>query len=300
MKIKHILCCLVVLASLQSKACDACGCAVGANGSGLLTQLNKNFISLQYGHASFTPNTALATSNKDQFNIAEISFRYHITPKLKVQVFQPFHYNNREMKNSEILSFNGVGDARIMASYSWLNFIPEGANYNVYAEASAGIKTPWGKYNPSLHDDGMPLNFNPGNESWGMLLQHRLLLKHQLVSLSLTNFYQINGEANNGYRYGNQLFNQLLAFRVFELGAELNVSPYLGFHYEQIAKDLYPNGREDVETGGLGWFVPVGANFNKGSWTLGANALIPTISNYSNQIVKSGARFSVQLIYYLP
>lgn len=300
MKIKHFLCCLVVMASLRTQACDACGCAVGANGSGLLTQLNKNFISLQYGYATFTPNTAFATSNKDQFNTAEISFRYHLTPKLKLQVFQPFHHNDRALKTNEKLYFNGVGDTRLMASYSWLNLFKEESIFNVYAEASLGLKTPWGKYNAALHDDEMPLNFNPGNGSWGMLLQHRLLLKSKIISFSLTNFYQLNGETRNGYRYGNQVFNQVLAFRVIEFSNRLNVSPYLGIHHEQIAKDVYPNGREDLETGGFGLFIPVGVNVNKGSWTLGANALIPTVSNYSNQIVNTGARFSAQLIYFLP
>ncbi|MEM1320086.1 MAG: hypothetical protein AAGG75_07490 [Bacteroidota bacterium] len=280
-----------------SQACDACGCSIGGGGIGLMPAYKSNFIGLGWQMARFSGATDFASRLHDDFQVLELSARYHLNARLKLLFFQPYRINTRHFIEGSTRSIQGLSDPRIMASYTLFRDVALGEQSSLFFELGAGLKLPVGKYDPNIHANDLPENFNIGNGSLGYLLQSNLVITIQKAGIVLATNYQHNSKSRSDYQFGHQLNNQLILFWEQSLGENLQLIPNAGLQAEWIGTDHYANGMEVHGTGGKGLFANAGINLKNDTWLFGISYSQPLHSNYSNGEVSAEGRLSCQLSY---
>lgn len=277
-------------------ACDACGCSIGGNGIGLLSNYRNNYIGLGWQLGRFNSVPGHGLGSEDQFHTLELSLRYHFTDRFKVLAFQPYRINRRLNSDQSEQQLSGISDTRILGAYTLLRDAALGT-VKVFWEAGAGVKLPVGTYNAHIHDTNLPENFNIGNGSWGYLLQSNLVLIQRQLGLVLNGTYQHNGPARSDYQFGHQLTGQALVFAEANIGNRLQLVPNAGLSLEQITTDRYANGKSVSGTGGRGTYFSGGINLKAGNWIFGAAASLPVEQSYSHGEVEAQPRLSTQILF---
>ncbi|MCB0690191.1 MAG: hypothetical protein KDC16_01010 [Saprospiraceae bacterium] len=281
----------------QAKSCDACGCASGNVGFGLISDYRYNFIQLGFFNMGFRSNHENNFTTVDQFRQWRVAMRYGIgkDARFNLNAFIPYITNVRET-SIEKQRLSGFGDIRLEISYALFNNVSLGDNSFLYSEIGVGVKLPTGAYNAELHQDNLPDNFNIGNGSLSYKISSSTVLNFGSNGLSFSGNYLINGNTKDGYHFGNQLDAQLSYFRGFQVG-ESNLTPSIGMAYENIADDNYTTGNRVPETGGKGIFGTVSMNLKYKNILSGISYSMPISENYSGGIVKARGRLSCQISY---
>lgn len=281
----------------QLTACDACGCSIGGNGIGLLTNYRSNFIGLGWQLARFQSAPGYGAGSTDYFRTFELSVRYHFSGRFKVLLYQPYRMNLRINSSGPEQRLSGLSDTRVLGAYTLVKDLGLGSQTSLFAELGAGFKIPTGAYDAQLHDRELPENFNPGNGSWGFLIQPNVVLSHRKIGLVAGGVYQHHAANASGYRFGDQLTTQLLFFGETAIGQQLKIVPNGGLSWEKIATDRYANENTVGGTGGNGTYASAGFNLKAGSWIFGAAGSLPLGQSYSHREVEAGGRFSCQLSF---
>ena len=194
-------------------ACDACACGISSS-IGLFTNFKTNFIRLNYSISTFGSNPFHENQFKDYFNQLEISSRYAISKKVRLNVSIPYIYNSRIFKNSKS-DLKGIGDTKLWTNYVfWQNEIN---NQNIYFEAGAGCNLPTGHYDAKLHELNLPENFNIGKGMFAALLQSNLVYSFKKIGIVQSNNFQYNIIQKNKYRFGNIASVQLSFFNEWKI-----------------------------------------------------------------------------------
>lgn len=278
-------------------ACDACGCSIGGNGIGLLSNYRTNYIGIGWQLTQFQSTPGFGLGSEDQFHTLELSLRYHLSARFKVLVHQPYRINRRLNSDQTTQQLNGISDTRIVGAYTLLRDVKLGTRTNLFWEVGAGLKLPLGTYNPHNHDVNLPENFNIGNGSWGYLFQSSFVLTHGKAGLALNTAYQHNSPSRSDYQFGHQWTGQALAFAEVNLGPRLQLVPNAGLSLENITTDKHANGKDVSGTGGQGTFLSGGLNVKAGNWIIGAAASVPVAHNYSHGEVEANTRISTQILF---
>lgn len=287
---------LLVFSLQTSKACDACGCSISGGGIGLLSAYRYNYIGLQWYRSAFATIPGHGQGADDSFNTFELSFRYHLSDRLKVLINQPFEVNTREVEGQS-RSLQGLSDTRIVVNYTLFKDVPIGKKAKLYAEIGTGLKLPFGKFDPDIHDTDLPENFNIGNGSLGYLFQSDLILSINKSGIVWSTNIQINDQTERGYSFGNQLSSQGLVFHEIQIKEKWSIIPNTGLYAEWLSSDQYANKNTVEGTGGNGVFFTTGLNVKRNKWVLGMTVSLPVSQNYSNKEVEAGNRFSCQTTY---
>ena len=190
----------------QAKSCDACGCASGNVGFGLISDYRYNFIQLGFFNMGFRSNHENNFTTVDQFRQWRVAMRYGIgkDARFNLNAFIPYITNVRET-SIEKQRLSGFGDIRLEISYALFNNVSLGDNSFLYSEIGVGVKLPTGAYNAELHQDNLPDNFNIGNGSLSYKISSSTVLNFGSNGLSFSGNYLINGNTKDGYHFGNQL-----------------------------------------------------------------------------------------------
>ena len=280
----------------SSRACDACGCSISGGGLGMLTAYRNNFVGLGWQALSFHGISLYGNSYKDYFQSFNLTARYHFTNRFKALLIQPYNLNIR-YSDEETLSLHGLADTRILGSYTFLRNAKLGKQGELFFELGAGAKLPTGKYDPYIHQTNLPENFNPGNGSWGLVLQPNAVITHKKAGMIISGNYLFNGRSSTGYHFGNQATTQLLFFREITISEFTKLIPNAGWVSESVMEDKYANDKPVKGTGGQGSFVSTALNLKTSDWMFGLSYSHPITGNYSSGEVKAQGRLSAQLFY---
>ena len=285
--------------SIGVLACDVCGAGATTATGGLMPFYHKNYLRAGWFHTPFETVNEYGNNTKDYFHTTEISLRYHFSERWKINVHQPLSFNFRQSELEREQKLSGLGDTRINAFYTLLNRKEISEKSTLSGEVGVGAILPIGKFDPDIHRENLPENFNPGNGTWGSFLQTNWVWQFEKTGLSSAASIRLNAKSSDGYQYGNQTSTNLLFFTRQKVGGSLLLMPFAGIYYENISTDKYFNSQLKVEgTGGEGAFIQAGLNIVKNEWILGANFSQPISHNYSQNEVIPKTRFSIDLTYF--
>jgi len=287
----------LLLFSEATMACDACGCSVNGVGVGLMAVYRQNYVGMQYQYAPFHSQLEHAHGAVDYFHSFELVARLRVLRRINLQLNQPYRLNIRRHPDGDDKR-SGLGDTRLVAHYVLLDQHQFKGGLRLYTEAGIGVKAPTGHFDPDIHDaHNLPENFNPGNGSWGGILQANIVLGYQTGGLTLSGNYQYNGPSTSGYRFGHQWSGQALLYNQFWPNGAISLTPYIGLTAEGIGRDEQANGKYAASTGGKGWFAAAGLNLKFNQWLLGAALSHPLSQHYSNAEVEAKARMTMNLSF---
>ncbi len=281
----------------QSKGCDVCGGFVNSGGIGLVANYQNNLIGLRWFSTAFHANAPSEARTKDDFKAAEFVVQYRLNSRFRLTAFQTYKWNRRQTAEGNTMSLHGLADTRLWAHYALMNRqLSEQANW--YWDVGAGLKFPFGKYDPDIHEQELPENFNVSNGSWGYLMQSNMVVISGKWGLNASGSLQLNGESSSGYHFGRQLAANLLAFRRIAVGENLLLTPYVGSYFERLGTDEYANGKEVPGTGGNGHYLQGGIQLSWADWQLGFSTSQPLSQRYAEQETIAKGRYSINLSYY--
>lgn len=282
--------------SSNLSACDACGCSLNGSALGVLQGYRNNFFGIGFYRTPF--RTLSHHPGKDYFYTTEIFGRYHLSPRWKIALAQPFQSNMRVPVEGEKSTVKGLGDTRLMAAYAILNDKYFGKSGKIYWETALGTKLPTGKYDKELSSGELPENFNIGSGSLGLITQTALQLDFGKFGLSTHASWLWNSKSPTGYRFGSQSTAASRVFMRWFLGDKIVILPNAGLSGEWIQRDQFANGRSNTSTGGQGLLFTSGINAKVFDFFVGASLQMPLAGEYSNGEVSAMNRVNLDISYF--
>lgn len=295
---------LSALLTPTAKACDVCGCSLGANYFGILPQFNKNFIGLRFSQSKFYAHMHHEGSSlpdeysNDTYTRAELWGRFYLSPKVQLITFVPYHFNSMA-GNEQNVEISGLGDIAVSGQWLLVNTGEDmTAKFKHTLRAGLGIKLPTGKYDE--RDAGVLLNpsFQRGTGSLDFILNGIYTARYGKMGINTEVGYKINTRNQDEYKFGNQ-FNSgasLFYWHNFR-NVKLSLLPNAGFYVEQAAK--HQDGDvQKANTGGSATFFTYGLETYLGSWSAGFNIKHPVHQSLNTEEgveLESYDRFIVHL-----
>lgn len=286
----------LLFVALPTQACDVCGCSVSGYGAGLLSAYRYNTIGWRWYESPFKQNLDQGIATEDNFQLLDVSLRYHLGTRWILGVNQAYQWNHRQGPDRS-LTLDGIGDTRLMASYVLLDNILVGTKGQLYWELGSGVKLPTGSFNDDLYQDDLPENFNIGNGSWAYLLQTSLVYNYSKMGWVLNGSYQANGRTKDDYHFGNQFSLSTLIFARQSIGEKAELIPFLGLFHEQISSDKFYQDNGAHGTGGEGTFWTMGLNAKYLDYLLGVSYFQAFQQSYAEGEMEAKPRFSLELTY---
>ncbi len=285
---------LLLLMGYLLPACDVCGVGAG-NSFGLLSAFKNNFIGIAWQTSRFDAVPGRGSSS-DEFQVLELSCRYHFAPRLYAQLHQPYRWHIRQGGEGE-QQLSGLSDTRLLVGYTLLEKEPLWQDLSMFLQIGGGVKFPFGKYDENLHDHNLPENFNIGNGAWGFVFEPTAIWSYKNAGLLLKTYYQHNAHSLGGHRFGDQWASQMTVFYEIELSEQWWLTPNAGVVQESIFKDRYANGRVVEETGSNGWFANAGVRLRFDDWVGTVGYQIPLSGRFADDAVEARGRISAQLSF---
>jgi len=278
-------------------ACDVCGAGAASQNMGLMPFYHKNYVRLSWSHTPFTTLNPYGADTRDNFYTSEIAIRYHFTDRWKVNLAQAFSSNLR-YDGDVVQRLTGLGDLRANLFYTLFNKKRISEKNALSGEIGFGVKAPTGKYDPNIHDQNLPENFNPGTGNWSSSAQTNWVLQSEKYGIATSVSAQFNASSTDGYQYGSQVAGNFIAFAKFDMKKKWYFTPHAGVYHEYINQDRYSNELLVDGTGGKGSFLQAGFNVGKDKWMVSSTYFIPIVQSYSEEEVISKSRFSIDLNYF--
>jgi hypothetical protein len=289
--------------TVQSYACDVCGCSLGGSYYGILPQFGKNFVGLRWSQAKFYAHMNHGTvlgeeHSNDTYAKVELWGKYYINDKIQLFAFVPYSYNNMDGTEQKIKT-HGIGDVSILANYLIANTGKDKTKKLKHIlMAGAGVKLPTGKYD--LEDNGLIVNrnFQLGTGSLDFVLSGVYTIRYQKVGLNSEVGYKINTRNSNEYLFGNQ-FHASTRFFYWQNIESLSLLPNVGVYYEQAMH--HQNGEIiQANTGGNALLLSAGMEMYYSSFSVGFTFQNPIRQNYNSEDIAeitSKDRMTISLTY---
>lgn len=279
-----------------ANGCDACGCSIMGQPSGLLSQYRKSYLSMGYSRSGFTSAPGIGEGSSDAFHTLDLTFQYYFSSRFHAGLYQPYRINTRNGGQGQ-QEVHGFSDTRLQGSYTFFQATKPKSKFVVYLDAGIGLSLPTGKYDPHLHDQNLPENFNPGNGSLGYSLSQTSSLSYGSIGLVIKNNWTQFTGTPAGYQYGDQWVANLLTFIELPIDTQFSVLPMAGFQFENVASDHYANGNNVHGTGGQGTYFSAGGQLKFKTWLCTFQYVLPMSGTYSDGEVQPDQRLSLQLTH---
>jgi hypothetical protein len=287
---------IAIMTISTGSACDACGCSIMGQPNGLLSKYRKSFISLGYSHSIFKGTPGAGENFQDDFHTLDLSFDYYFSDRWRAGLFLPYKINTRTY-NLTSNSIQGLSDTRADVNYMFYKLDPSASDWEVYLEAGAGLVLPTGKYDPDIHDNNMPENFNPGNGSFGYSLQQTSGISYRSIGTVIRNAWSDFADTPAGYQYGSQWVTSMIFLANIPLDSMVSVVPLGGLQMDKIWSDHYATGAEVHGTGGLGLYLSAGLQVKVSHWLCTFQYGLPLHEEYSNGEVQAVNRYTLQMTH---
>lgn len=295
---KTIIGALFLLLTVPVLACDICGSGAGGGYMGLLPGFRKRFVSLRYSHNGLTShlgpggNTTYLTT-QEHFRMLELWGAVNIGNRFRLAGFIPVNFMERANGNGRF-SQQGWGDVSVLAYYQLIR--NEAGSGNTGLQQSlwlgSGVKLPTGKYNPGEKNiqEGAQNTFQLGTGSVDFSLNAMYDVSWNNWGMNANLGYKINTANGTGYRYGNKLSANLLAYRRIVVGDKYALSPNAGMLLEWAVKDHKAADIQVWETGGYSIMGTLGAEVQLGKVGLGMNYQTPFSQHLGEGKLKANDR----------
>lgn len=249
--------------SLNTLACDICGCYMG-----ITPYYNQNQVSVLYRYRSFNgysgqphqafpagsdffipkdQNNAPLTSHKGDpadyeiYRSLELRGKYFLNDKIELNAILPY-VSNSENYNGNLHSISGLGDVNLYAGYHVWNRLNGSTKQQLVA--GLGVKLPTGKISHQTAE-GMRYGtlMQTGTGSTDAFIYLNYMIGIGKFGASLNASYKVNGQnkfeesvANSSTQFLNLFYRQ----RITE---QLEIMPAAQFFYEYSAGEKYKNKR---------------------------------------------------------
>lgn len=252
-----------IMALLQARACDVCGCSASSQFLGVLPGAEYNFAGLQYLHSDYSgfhpslyENRPLEHSH-DYYNTLQLWGRYNIAKHYQLFVFVPYQ-DNLHRQDSANSTNKGIGDISVIASRQVLD--KEHKGWTQLLTAGAGLKLPTGRHDSVsvLDRQGLP-NMQPGTGAADILINANYTLRRRQAGLNAEAAYTFTTPSRDSYKYGNRFTGTVLGFYSLTAG-KVSLMPVTGVRYEYTLHD-YDNYRRrwlNEQSGGYMCFAVCG------------------------------------------
>lgn len=293
--------------TLNTSACDICGCKLGGLSYGIMPQYDSHYIGLRYSYAGFNARIEYDnqydedTYSNDAYHRVDLMARYVVLPRLHVNVIVPYSYNVMR-GNTQNLDVSGMADPMLLTYY---NILSKGAEMSSRWKHSVlvggGIKLPLGDYQQLDGEHIINRNFQLGSGSLDYLFTAAYTLRFKAWGLNNEGSYKMNTENDEGYLFGDQFNMSSYVFYQQET-AMATVMPYAGAYYEW--SDMHrDNDIFQTSTGGDAWFITLGVQVLRGNWSTNIQYQLPLVQSYNVETsyeINAEQRVSVGLFFNMP
>ncbi len=259
---------IFLLAASSDYACSICGCGGGNLYMGLFPSFKKSFIGSRWNYAEY--HTSLLndpTQYSDNFyNTFEIWGGFNIGKRWQVLAFLPYHHNIQNDDDGRMTK-SGLGDITLLANYKLFDTrFQKNASTKSSQQVwiGGGIKMPTGAFSVNANDSTTTMadiNAQIGTGSVDLFLNARHSIQFNRFGISSSVSYKIGLPNSQGYKYGNKLIiNSIAFYRIIR--ETITLSPNAGLTIENIESNRL-NGHKIYLSDGL----------NSGSYTTGGQVL---------------------------
>jgi len=292
----------LLLAGLKLMACNTCGCAASNQFLGLLPEMNRSFIGVQYNYRwyeSFHDATEPTKSGgREYYQSMQIWGRYNLGERVQLFGFLPFQYNIKQEEGIRTV-LKGMGDASFLANV--LILAPKKSKpWSQSLSLGIGTKAPTGAYNDMVLGSGDLLapSMQAGTGSWDFLGDLDYSLRYRTYGLHVEAGFTRTTVNHQDYKYGNRKNGGLQIFRQIQLGSCILV-PSLGMRYDYSAQDYdnYSTRSLAAYTGGYMSYGMAGAQLYVRHWSVDVSYSLPVAQQYGGGLVKSLGKMGAGINY---
>jgi len=291
-----------IVFSIESSACDACGCAMTGNYAGIYPQFTKNILGVRFGNRRFNhPNTELNFNGSsqvlsDEFNTVEIWGRFYPTPKVQVFATVPFRVHTRS-EAERTTRLRGVGDISISANYTLFNSADSSKSALKHALLiGGGVFMPTGKF--MQRDDrlvSLPAQFQLGTGAFSFSLNANYTLRKRNWGLNIDGQARLSEENERSYEFGNLYAAVASVFYKLEKGT-VAILPNVGASFENYERDQeFDRSKED--TGGNVILINAGVDVYLPKFSFNFSAQLPIEQSLPYSQPASSNRINVGIAY---
>ncbi|MES2628417.1 MAG: hypothetical protein V4616_05560 [Bacteroidota bacterium] len=284
-----------------AKACDACGCSSGGNFVGLLPQFNKKFVGIRYKNSLFSVDPSKLQGldahndqfeHKDSYTTTELWARFFPAKRVQLMAFVPYSVNSKT-ENGTTNTISGIGDMSAIASYVVFNTTDSlDHRFRQAFLLGGGVKLPTGKYQQRDNDKVLyPQPFQVGTGAYSLLINGIYTARIDKWGFNLNANYSVNGKAENGYHFGNNL-SAAASFFYWYRGREFSLIPNVGLFSESSRPDTQYNVDQVLTTKDHS-YLTLGNEFYFYRYALGFNYHLPVgVQNPTSSPVSNGRVFA--------
>jgi hypothetical protein len=267
-----------VLSTGQVLACDACGCAAGANFLGILPQVEKNLFGYRFLYNYFPAPPAENTEVpgaflEDTYRQHDLWFRLYPTERWQLFINVPYKVNTR-VWNDRSVTLEGLGDISLMAHYLLVQPDSGATGWQHFFRFGPMVKMPTGKYQQRDGNLAMlPAMMQTGNGAWGLGANAVYTVRNRNWGTNVA--LQANWNTANELKYqlGSQYSGALTLFYSRDV-KRWNFMPQVGLMVEYFDVDQGAFGPETA-TGASRINGQIGVDAYVGRLMLSAFGVIP-------------------------
>ena len=287
---------LIIISLKPTFACDGCGALSSSSSNGVLSSLQRNFLSLSYEGIDYKLSS-INYEGKDYQKLFQLSAKFHLLHNSKwwVGAKLPLRINRRDFANENTV-LRGFSDSQVLISYVLLNQLKEKKLNQVFLEATAGLSFPTGKYDSKIQDRNLPENFNLGRGALGFVSNVNTLLKFERFSIENNAWFIDYAKSNSGYHFGSQFVNnfKLLKNWYFKMNQLIY---FANIQLNHVAQDSYENGNKNLASGSTAILGGLSANIRVEKFWIGALVQFPLYEKFASPEISVQNYINAQLAY---
>ncbi len=248
----------MLLLSLQSVACDVCGCAINPGGGEIVPGMFQHYFGARSNIRSFSSQhltlfeDEIPLKTEEWFHTTEFHFRY--SPHRRVQIFGFVPINALWKLEEEVMhTIQGMGDFRLRANYVVIDKKDDESGkplMNLFLGSSLKMPTGRSEYRNTQEQSLFHRNMLPGTGSWDVAGHFDFVYGKNNFGGMLNATYMWRGSNNYQYDFGNLFVSQLTGFYkhkmngssfLFELGVSfVDMQPDLDTRWNEL--QVYSQG----------------------------------------------------------
>jgi hypothetical protein len=295
---KKIVFIISFLFSLNTSACDVCGCGNGSSFFGILPQSHFKFGGLRYQTKTFDSHfNSNLLRTEENFQSIEPWLRLYPIKKTQLILMGSVHSNTQTiMASGERKTLSGIGDLSALAHYNVVNTFFDSTAHTLdhIWLLGGGIKLPTGKFDYTMSQDEVANpNFQLGTGSVDYIINSIYTVRKNNIGLNLDLSYKINGTNRNHYKFANKSRVIVNGFMQLTAG-DFTFLPNLGVLGEYNGHDKQ-NGIDNQFSGGYLTTAMLGSEVYYKKITAGFSLQKPLAQDLSGSQLKLRNSFMCHL-----
>ncbi|WP_157359357.1 transporter [Wenyingzhuangia fucanilytica] len=270
--LKKISIVLITIFSINSYACDVCGC--GAGNSSSTQYSNYNYFGLSYNYMHFNYKEGIHSTSPigtDNINSVQLTGQYFITGRLSINTMIPFQFNEREASTGTVQN-HGLGDISLTGLFNLFH-----NDDNQSLRIGVGVKLPTGKFDLIRANANNASSISATQLGTGALdvifpLQYAIQINDISFQANATYFYKT--ENKYYFKYGDQTQIQAKVSYLFKETTKASWSVSGGVSYDKFLNSK-TSGSANFNTDGVMTNAIIGLKCELQKLAIGINYQTP-------------------------